>query len=99
MQAARILSLMTGLQEILKCLPLVKHSLGVKVFGISAIDGHIAFGRFIELHFGIGEGEAFWLGWELKAAPVPIALLLPTIPSSDPLGEHQGTHWCGTPLR
>jgi hypothetical protein len=51
------------------CLPLVKDSRGVKVFGISAIGGHIAFGRFIELHFGIGEAEAFWLRWGLKAAP------------------------------
>jgi len=40
--------------------------------GLAVIDSDFTFERFIELHFGPGEGEAFWLGRDLEAATVPL---------------------------
>ena len=35
-------------------------------------DSHFSFQRFVELHFGAGEAEAFGLGRDLEAAAVPL---------------------------
>ena len=48
-----------------------KLSTDVVEFGIPVIDGEFAFQRFIDLHGSAGEAEAFWLGRDLEAEPVP----------------------------
>ena len=40
--------------------------------GLPVIDVHFSFERFVELHFGPGEAEAFGLGRDLEAAAVPL---------------------------
>ena len=47
-------------------------STAVEESGVAVIDSHFSFQRFVELHFGAGEAEAFGLGRDLEAAAVPL---------------------------
>src|SRR5271168_2630969 len=56
----------------MKMSPPVNLYTAVEELGVAVVDSHFSFERFIELHFGAGEAEAFGLGRDLEAAAVPL---------------------------
>src|SRR5580658_769104 len=56
----------------MKMSPPVNLSTAVEELGLTVIDVHCSFERFVELHLGPGEAEAFGLRRDLEAAAVPL---------------------------
>src|SRR5689334_13632812 len=82
----------------MKMSPRVELATGVVEFGLCVIDRDFPFERFVDLHFGSGEAEAFRLGRNLERSAVP----LHDVVVADAAFVHEAADaieifWSGTP--